>query len=98
MAEDFGDGDFAGVDRGVDAEGDVIAEAVNGAAEEVEAGTEVGYGGGGESLDGGEKRLGFGGCGGERSVAFEDGFISVMFRFGIEEESEIISGFEFNGR
>lgn len=72
------------MDIGVDAEGDVIAKAINGAAEEVEAGAEVGDCRWGESLDGGEKGLGFDGCSGERSAAPEDGFVGVLIRFGIE--------------
>ncbi|KAI8544891.1 hypothetical protein RHMOL_Rhmol07G0000700 [Rhododendron molle] len=51
---DLGDGDLAGVVVGVDGEGDVVAETVDGAAEEVEAGTKVGDGGRGEGPDGGE--------------------------------------------
>lgn len=44
----LGDGYSAGLDIWVDGEGDVIADAVDCAAEEVEAGSEVGDGGRGE--------------------------------------------------
>jgi len=51
----------AGVDLRVDGEGDVVAEAVYGAAEEVEAWAEVGDCGWGEGSDGSEGRVGFSG-------------------------------------
>ena len=40
---DMGDGDLAGVDGGVDGEGDEVAEAIDGAAKEVEADKDVSY-------------------------------------------------------
>ena len=43
VAGDMGDGDLAGVDGGVDGEGDGVAEAIDGAAKEVEADKDVSY-------------------------------------------------------
>lgn len=52
---------MAGADGRVDGEGDVVAEAVYCAAEEVEAWAEVGDCGWGEGSDGSEGRVGIGG-------------------------------------
>ncbi|GAB4838672.1 hypothetical protein Ancab_028216 [Ancistrocladus abbreviatus] len=79
-ASDLGDGDLARVDGGINGERDKISNAIDGAAEEVEAWAKVGYGGGSEGVDGGEDRFGFGTelCvgGGERKMGNE--------RFGFE--------------
>ena len=40
---DMGDGDLAGVDRGVDGVGDGVVEAINGVAEEVKVDKDVSY-------------------------------------------------------
>ena len=62
------------VNGGVDGEGDVVSETVDGAAEKIESGTKVGDSGRSECLHGGEYGFGFGygymdGCGGNREVA-----------------------------
>ena len=43
VAGDMGDRDLAGVDGGVDGEGDGVAEAIDGVAKEVEADKDVSY-------------------------------------------------------
>ncbi|XP_062019339.1 uncharacterized protein LOC133735908 [Rosa rugosa] len=53
VAGDLGNGDLSGEDLGIDGEGDEVAEAVDGASDEVKAGAEVGDGGRAEGLDGG---------------------------------------------
>lgn len=72
-ASDGGDGDSARRDGGVDGDSDGVAESVDCAAEEVEAGAEVGDGGGGKGFDGVENwgRVGGGGGrGGGRGYGF----------------------------
>lgn len=61
-------------DRGVEANGDEVAKAVDGGAEEVEAWAEIGDRGRGEGLHGGEDGLGLcGDGGGKRGFASKDG-------------------------
>lgn len=61
------------MDRGVDTERDEVAEAINGASEEIEARAKIGDGGRSEGSNGGENGFRFGGCDdGQRKVTAKD--------------------------
>lgn len=55
----MGDGDLAGVDVGVNGERHEIPQAIDGAAEKIKTGAEVGHGGRCEGLDCGQYEFGF---------------------------------------
>lgn len=78
VARDLRDGDLARRDLRVEGKGDKVAEAVDGAAQEVKARAEIGHCGRREGLDGGVDGFGFGGgeggSGGEGEVTSKKGF------------------------